>query len=197
MGAIAAIGVGLGQLVSGGIGLMGAGDQAKAQREQAQYQKTIAEGNAKVAGIQADDAILQGEKAARQVESTGSKVQGDQRAAFAAQGIEADSGTAADVQTDTQKFSALDALTVRNNAKKAAWGYRVQGAGYTAQGNLNYLAGINSSNNTLLTGGLNFFNSAAKAGYTGFSQFGGGGSSSSGGNDGPSGAAYRMQSPFA
>lgn len=64
---------------------------------------------------------------------------GAQRAGYAAQGVELDEGTAKAVQTQSAGMGELDALTIRNNAAREAWGYRVgatnsrMGGKYAAQ----------------------------------------------------------------
>lgn len=51
---------------------------------------------------------------------------GSQRAGFAAQGVDVGSGSAVDVQADAAYLGELDALTIRNNAAREAWGYEVE-----------------------------------------------------------------------
>jgi hypothetical protein len=51
---------------------------------------------------------------------------GAQRTSYAAQGVEVNSGTALDVQADTAYQGELDALQIRVNAAREAWGFRVE-----------------------------------------------------------------------
>ncbi len=51
---------------------------------------------------------------------------GSQRAGFAAQGVDVGQGSAVDVQADAAYLGELDALTIRNNAAREAWGYEVE-----------------------------------------------------------------------
>jgi hypothetical protein len=58
---------------------------------------------------------------------------GTQRAEFAAQGVDVGSGSAVDVQKDTAYQGEIDALTLRTNAAREAWGYTVEAQGETLQ----------------------------------------------------------------
>lgn len=51
---------------------------------------------------------------------------GTQRTAQAANGIDVNSGSAAQLQDDTSMIGELDALTIQNNAAREAYGYKVQ-----------------------------------------------------------------------
>jgi hypothetical protein len=51
---------------------------------------------------------------------------GAQRAGFAAGNIDVAFGSAADVQADAAYLGELDALTIRTNAAREAWGFQVQ-----------------------------------------------------------------------
>lgn len=128
--------------------------QSAAERAQGDYQKQQFDTNARLAELQGEYAISQGEQAAQALSSQSKKLIGSQRAAFAAQGIEVSTGSAADIQVETAGQAALDVSTIRNNAWREAWGYRVQAQGYRAEGQQRKLASEFSANQTLLTGGL-------------------------------------------
>ncbi|MBT2339534.1 MULTISPECIES: hypothetical protein [Pseudomonas] len=51
---------------------------------------------------------------------------GTQRSVQAANGIDVNSGSAAQLQDDTAMIGELDALTIQNNAAREAYGYRIQ-----------------------------------------------------------------------
>ena len=82
----------------------------------------------KLAAMQAQDAILRGNVAARAREVAGTGEVGSARARMAAQGIDVSSGSAVDVQGQDAYFSELDAQTIRNNAAREAMGYTTQAA---------------------------------------------------------------------
>ncbi len=105
-------------LAGGAMGAQGArqaGAYAAAQSEQnAQYKEAAAVDAEKRGAVQAD-------QYRRQV----GQMIGTQRAGFAANGIDVNSGTAAEIQDDTAAIGEFDALTIANNAAREAWGYRV------------------------------------------------------------------------
>ncbi len=123
-------------------------------KAQGNYQSQIALSNARLANIQADDAVQRGEKDVLKSQQETKAVAGSQRAALAAQGIDMKSGSALDVQEDTAGRGAMDALTIRNNAWRTAWGYKVQAQQDTTQAAFDKLAAKNQARSTLLTGGL-------------------------------------------
>ena len=114
---------------------------AEAYRTQSDFQKRQFEFSQKVADLQAKDAIKRGELQAKRVREAGKKIVGAQRAALAAQGIELDSGTALDIQEETAAFTEMDALTVKMNAYREAWGYKIESANYLAKSQYADIAG--------------------------------------------------------
>lgn len=173
--------LGFGALVSGGAQVYGQIKQGEAAQEQGNYEKQIADYNAKVAEEQARDAIALGEQDVNQVSSTVERTVGSQRVSFAAQGINADMGSAADMQRDTRAAGSQDVLTIRNNAARQAWGYRVQAKDYTMRGQMAQRAGDNAAHSSIATAGLAGIGSVMQAGAQ-LSKFGSGGGSGGGGN---------------
>lgn len=162
-----ATGMAVGSSVSGIASLFGASSQADAMKSQGEYQKTVADFNAQLSELQAQDAIDRGGKEAQQVKMQAKQMIGSQRAVMAANGVSVDTGSAAEVQADTQKMATQDAITIRNNAAREAWGYKTQALNYTTQGNMAKNAGAVNAGNTLLTGGLGAVSNFANAyGYS-------------------------------
>jgi len=137
--------------------------QAKAQKAAGAYQQQTYEQNARLAEIQAQDAIDRGETDAKNNDKKTKVLIGAQRARLAAQGIDIESGSALDVQTDTAAAGAEDSLTIRNNAWRESWGYKVQALNYRTGGNFAMLTANNAANQTILTGGMQAVNSIASA----------------------------------
>jgi hypothetical protein len=100
--------------------------QGKAARDAGESQAQREEFNAGVAEQQAKDALVRGREEESHLRSQVRQVIGGQRAALAAQGVDVGMGSAVDVQNDTMRSGELDALTVRNNAKREAWGFQVE-----------------------------------------------------------------------
>lgn len=147
--------------VSAGAQLIGAGNQADALRAQGDYQRTVSDANAAMAEENATDAVRRGEQDAHLLRREGDRVVGAQRAGYAAQGVDVNSGSASQVQAETKMLSAMDQLTARNNAWREAYGYKVEAANSTRAGQFAQRAANNAADNTLLTGGLNAFSSVA------------------------------------
>lgn len=118
---------GLATQVVGGIK---AGNAAKRQGEAAQDAANsvaeLSDYNAAVATLQRDDALERGAEDEQRFRSNIRLAIGGQRAALAAQNVDVKFGSALDVQVDAAVLGELDALTIRTNARREAWGYEVQ-----------------------------------------------------------------------
>lgn len=143
---------------------------SQAQKQEADFKKQQFEANAKIATMQAQDALRIGDQTAEQAVGKTNRMLGSQKVAAASQGIETNSGSAALVESDTKTLGALDALTIKNNAWKQAWGYQEQALQSDASGTFSEIAGQNQSNNTLMTGGMNAIGQGGQAAF----YFGGG-----------------------
>jgi hypothetical protein len=179
MGASAGIVNMVGDLSSGISGMAGASAQARAIETQGAYQKTMFELNTKFAQLQADDAIRRGDAEVAAHKGQVKKLIGSQRAAMAAQGIEIDSGSAMDVQSDTAMLGELDAMKIKTNAYREAYGYKVEAMNNTMQGELAASAAKNAARNTRVTGGLQAVNGVMNA-IGSYSKYAGGKSDSGG-----------------
>ncbi len=71
----------------------------------------------------AEDAIQRGKTEEDNHRRQTAAFKGTQRSMLAANGVELDSGSASDLVADTAMLSELDALTIRNNAEREAYGY--------------------------------------------------------------------------
>lgn len=154
------------QMAKGGLGLAGGFMQASAMREQGEFQARQYESNARIAELEAADAEARGSKEAAQVRRKGEQVQGAQRASFAAQGVDVNSGSAADLQAETAYLTKQDEITVTNNAWREAWGYKVQASNYRGQGAMTRAGARNQAANTILTAGIGALDSFGGAART-------------------------------
>jgi hypothetical protein len=105
----------------------------KAQSDQAAVTSGIARNNATMAEYAAEDAQRKGEQDAMEVQRRAAALKSAQRVGAAAHGLDLGYGTPADLQDQTDFFAQEDVNTVRNNARKDAWGYRAQGQNYRTQ----------------------------------------------------------------
>jgi hypothetical protein len=97
------------------------------QRQVSESEAGLADYNAQVAELQALDAV---ERGAEEESRFRTQIRGAiaaQRVGFAAGNIDVSYGSAVDVQADAAYLGELDALTIRTNAAREAWGYNVQG----------------------------------------------------------------------
>lgn len=90
------------------------------------YEESIYNTNARLANLKAKDAIERGKTEANKLRSESRKFIGAQRAAAAAQGVQVDIGSVGDIVNETENLTALDAITIKNNAFREAFGYRVE-----------------------------------------------------------------------
>lgn len=110
--------------------------------------KKTLEQNRTLLETQKRDALTRGNTAMEnQFEKTRQTV-GAQRADMGASGFDVNSGSNAQVQTQTAAVGERDLQTLRSNMLKEAWGYDVQ------IGNINNQLDALETNQTLLTGGL-------------------------------------------
>lgn len=103
-------------------------DAANAAKSEAAYNAEVFGRNADLAEEQAVDALARGRASEMALRRKGRGLTASQRASFAAQGLDINSGSAMDVQQNDIALSELDALTIRNNAQREALGFRKQAA---------------------------------------------------------------------
>lgn len=89
-------------------------------------QGSVYDYNARVAEMQAQDALQRGKEDEATYRLGVKALIGSQRADFAGGNIDVGSGTALDVQADAAYLGELDAQTIRRNAQREAWGFRVK-----------------------------------------------------------------------
>lgn len=70
---------------------------------------------------------------------------GTERAALSAGGVDTSSGSPVRLQSDTTKLGEQDALTIRNNAARTAYGFQTQGIDYQAQSGLDMMKAKNAT----------------------------------------------------
>jgi hypothetical protein len=138
--------------------------QADALKKKAQVDRQIAEANRQFAEYQAEDAIERGKETERNFRLGVKKAIGGTRVNLAAQGIDIASGSALEIQEDMAALAEVDAITIKNNARREAFGYKTQALNIQAQSNINYNTAQAMRYNTLLTGGVNVVSKVGAAG---------------------------------
>lgn len=130
----------------------GAEMQAQAFRAQRAFQAQVQEMNNRLTEYKVQETVKAGESQALKILGLGKKVKGQQRVSFAAQGLDVDFGVARDIQAETEEVANIDATTIRNNAWRQAWGYRMENARMNLQGAMNLSASRMQETATLLGG---------------------------------------------
>lgn len=138
-----------------GINAVGAYQQGMAKSQADQYTAAVARNNQIIADWNARYATQRGQQMEAAKREQTAQMIGTERAMEGSRGLNANTGSAARMQVDTAKVGELDALTIRNNAARAAWGYRTQGIGYENQANQEMLA----SSEAVTAGKLNALSS--------------------------------------
>ncbi len=109
--------------------------QAVSQIAQSQAQARAARANRRFAEMSATDVEARGREEVTAFERQLSQLQGSQRVAGAAQGLDLTQGTMAEIARQTQAIGAEDVRRLQENVRREAWGIRTQA-------NINYRAGM-------------------------------------------------------
>lgn len=129
--------------------------QAQAQKAAGQAQEAQAKENAKAANTQAQNAILTGQVEEDRRRQQTRAMLAKQRTGFAANNVDMSSGSAADILGDTAAIGEQDALTIRANAAREAWGFKVDANNSMNQGRMANAAAKNAATGTYLTTAAN------------------------------------------
>ena len=129
----------------------GAAYSVDAGNKAAQAQEEQSKENAKAATTSAKNTTL-----AAQVEEDRRRQQtramlASQRTTFAANGVDMSTGTPLEILGDTAAIGEQDALTIRANAARQAWGYQVEANNSLNQGRMAVAGAKNNATATYLT----------------------------------------------
>jgi hypothetical protein len=143
----------IGLAIGGSIlsGILGGNANKKAAREA----KEAGEINAKIAEMQAQDAIDIGDFQANVLRRKTLGLIGEQRVAGAAQGVDISTGSPALLQGESRTLSELDEIMIRANARRAALGLKTQAAAYRKGGTAQAASYNAAATQSYLSGGLN------------------------------------------
>lgn len=172
---------------------MGAKQSASAQANSAKYNAEIDTQNAAQALQNANFSIAAGE-AQTGIQGQQNRAQmGAIKSQEAASGVDINSGSAADVQQSAREIGQENALTIRSNAVKEAYGYGVQAQGFKEEAQLGTAqAGYaEQAGNIGVASSLLGATSNASTNYLRYLQAGGFGSPS-----GASGEDFSFQDPL-
>ena len=124
---------------------LGAYAQARAEKQQLKYQATIDEQNRRIAEYNKEAAIERGDIEEKQRRLEISRDQGTQLAFLASHGVDVGSGSSLDILSDTAFTGELDALTIKDNAMREAFGFEVDAYNKSASASMKRTAADNIS----------------------------------------------------
>lgn len=127
--------------VSGGLSAISQIRAGNASGAASEYRAQVADNNAKTAEMNATMTMQAGDTATANAGMKTAEVVGRQKAAQGANNIDVNSGSATQVRSATAALGMLDALTIRSNAAREAYGYQVQGSDFKAEANLDRATG--------------------------------------------------------
>jgi hypothetical protein len=135
----------------------GAYNKSKTDKAAYEYQAQVQKNNAQLGEWQAKDAIERGQQAENAHRMKVAQMKGSQRASMAARGLDLTEGSALNVLSDTDFMGDMDALVIRDNAAREAWGLREKAKGNKAdsmllQGRANAENPTMAATSSLLTG---------------------------------------------
>jgi hypothetical protein len=122
--------------VGAGVSIMGQMSQAKAASNAAKYNAAVATQNAEVQTRNAQMVMQAGQAQVAQQGMKNAAKMGGIIANQAASGLDVNTGSPLDVRSSAAELGQLDALTVRSNAVKEAYGHEVAAVNSTAQAGL-------------------------------------------------------------
>lgn len=128
--------------------------ESRAISAQGDYEKSVADTNAKLATLQGKQAISAGDAEAARREEENKLQVGAARAAAAAGGADISTGSTARTINAVREIGESDRLTIKNNAARTAWGFQTQSIVSTFRGKMAQLTAAARSRQTLITGGL-------------------------------------------
>jgi hypothetical protein len=103
---------------------------ARSQQSALQSQANIADTNARIAELGAQQEMFRGEREVAALTLRAGQLKSTQRAGMAASGIDLGEGSAAEILTSTDLMKEIDTNTATANAVRSAWGYRTQATNY-------------------------------------------------------------------
>lgn len=150
-------------LGSTALSAMGSIQQGQAAAASANYNAKVADMNAQISDRRARDALERGKVEEQKKRTQAQQVLGQQRAAMAANGVDIGFGSPLDTLVDTATLGEVDALTIRSNAAREAYDFKVQAANGRADANLSRMSAKSASTGGYLNAGATLLTGAGKA----------------------------------
>lgn len=120
-------------VVGGGIGAIGAMNQAEAASQNAAYQAQVARNNQKLAEYQVEQTAQTGAANEERLALRQRAIAGQLDTSMAANNVDINSGSNENVRRSQAELDALDALSLRHDTAQKIYGYQVAGTSYGAE----------------------------------------------------------------
>lgn len=121
--------------------------------DQGERESAINKANVRMADQQNEDALRRGGIEEDRQLAKMRQIRGQQAAILGASNVDITTGTPALVLDQTTTLGSQDALTIRSNAAREAFGYSVESMNYAARADNSKAAGYATGLSTLLAGG--------------------------------------------
>jgi hypothetical protein len=151
------------QAVGGIVSAVGSIFTGSAQQSAANYNAQIQLKNAQQAKINSQIAGQAGNAQVEAQELRNRAGMGSLKAMQGASGIDVNSESSTAVEQSQREIGQLDALTVRSNATREAYGYATQAQSYTEKAALEKAQGENAATASYINAGSSLLNSASNA----------------------------------
>ncbi|MGI4798431.1 MAG: virion core protein, T7 gp14 family [Janthinobacterium lividum] len=145
-----------------GVGAYSAIQQGNARSDAANYQSAVDKNNATIAGWNADIAEQSQVAKTQAIQRTGSLRAGAQRAALAAGGVDAASGSSLDVLDATETDTARAASASQYQGDLTGYGYRTQQQNFLGQATMASASGANAATAGLIGAGSTLLSGAGQ-----------------------------------
>lgn len=113
-------------LGSTALGVAGSLLGGAADKKAAQYQSMVAVNNAQIMKQNAQQSLLAGQREESEARAAGTELRASQRTGYAGNNIDVGVGTPVEVDFSTRNAVEKDALVLRYNAAREAYGYRLK-----------------------------------------------------------------------
>ncbi len=123
-------------VASTALSFVGALSSANAQSQAAKYQAAVARNNSIIAEQNAQAERQKGIVDEQTARMKTAQMIGSEKAAMGANGLAIEKGTNLDVQSSAAELGELNALTIRDNAARKAYGYETQSTNFQAEAGL-------------------------------------------------------------
>lgn len=136
-----------------GAAVVGTAVAVKSSNDAQDYQNKVDANNAQLARNQAADAAAQGDLESERSAWRTRAIEGQQRAAIAAQGIDSEFGTPAELLGETALFGEMEQQQIRLDAARRAWGFNADARNTENQNRADRFS-TKSRNQATIIGGL-------------------------------------------